>query len=639
MKFKKKILFLGVLCMCMAIGLTGCKEEKAADVLPPADEPLVIEMYGTLDEGYLPFFQALTKQFPEIELRYEFQWDIPGVHEAERRILHGDGPDLAVVNGAALFSLTEKDLLLDLSNTPFSTRYHVSTMATLNDKGRVVGIPLPNDLRCLICNRDILEKNGVAELPKDISELIEICRILSDRGQGALIADEQAYQMILRTTYLNRPEGYDWLQAFNEGTATMEGTPAADAWKLFEELAAVSGCSQEDAGAQPAARTSMVQDGKYAFRSATMSNLRFMLEANPELNLIALPLVGETEDDQWAFYAEKKNMRYFVANGALAQPENAAKKEYVLQILDWISTEEAQQILASCGSAVISYVQDVELEQDGLMEYMDPVIKRGHLTSSDSLERGVGDVAADCTAKIAGGNMTSEEAVLACDMQNKEYVPPEEQEGLDEVVGTAKEPIYWRKPAAVTIGSPMAQLAAIAMAEAFPEADFAFAMAKNAASTLYPGDITMKDVLACADGEENRELMLVQADGAQIKALIDAGVGSPVEATYLAPYGIMGKGRLLYPAGLTYRADITREAGDKLTELVLEDGSELDMEQVYTIAVSGLLVDRVAEPNLKDCQMVPTGKYLRDVLADYIRNHQEVSAPDPGFEILGGVSH
>lgn len=639
MKFKKKILFLGVLCMCMAIGLTGCKEEKAADVLPPADEPLVIEMYGTLDEGYLPFFQALTKQFPEIELRYEFQWDIPGVHEAERRILHGDGPDLAVVNGSALFSLTEKDLLLDLSNTPFSTRYHVSTMATLNDKGRVVGIPLPNDLRCLICNRDILEKNGVAELPKDISELIEICRILSDRGQGALIADEQAYQMILRTTYLNRPEGYDWLQAFNEGTATMEGTPAADAWKLFEELAAVSGCSQEDAGAQPAARTSMVQEGKYAFRSATMSNLRFMLEANPELDLIALPLVGETEDDQWAFYAEKKNMRYFVANGALAQPENAAKKEYVLQILDWISTEEAQQILASCGSAVISYVQDVELEQDGLMEYMDPVIKRGHLTSSDILERGVGDVAADCTAKIAGGNLTAEEAVLACDTQNKAYVPPEEQEGLDEVVGTAKEPIYWRKPAAVTIGSPMAQLAAIAMAEAFPEADFAFAMAKNAASTLYPGDITMEDVLACADGEENRELMLVQADGAQIKALIDAGVGSPVEATYLAPYGVLGKGRLLYPAGLTYRADVTREAGDKLTELVLADGSELDMEQVYTIAVSGLLVDRVAEPNLKDCQAVPTGKYLRDVLADYIRNHQEVSTPDPGFEILGGVSY
>lgn len=639
MKFKKNVLFLGALCMCMATGLTGCKEEKAAAVLPPADEPLVIQMYGTLDEGYLPFFHALTEQFPEIELRYEFQWDIPGVHEAERRILHGDGPDLAVVNGAALFSLTEKDLLLDLSNTPFSTRYHVSTMATLNDQGRVVGIPLPNDLRCLIGNRDILEKNGVTELPKDISELIEICRILSDRGQGALIADDQAYQMILRTTYLSRPEGYDWLQAFNEGTAMMEGTPAADAWKLFEELAAVSGCSQEDAAAQPAARTSMMQEGKYAFRSATMSNLRFMLEANPELDLIALPLFGETEDDQWAFYAEKKNMRYFVANGALAQPENAAKKEHVLQILDWISTEEAQQILASCGSAVISYVQDVELEQDGLMEYMDPVIKRGHLTSSDILERGVGDVAADCTAKIAGGSMTSEEAVLACDTQNKAYVPPEEQEGLDEVVGVAKEPIYWRKPAAVTIGSPMAQLAAIAMAEAFPEADFAFAMAKNAASTLYPGDITMKDVLACADGEENRELMLVQADGAQIKALIDAGVGSPVEATYLAPYGIMGKGRLLYPAGLTYRADITREAGDKLTELVLEDGSELDMEQVYTIAVSGLLVDRVAEPNLKDCQMVPTGKYLRDVLADYIRNHQEVSAPDPGFEILGGVSY
>lgn len=231
----------------------------------------------------------------------------------------------------------------------------------------------------------------------------------------------------------------------------------------------------------------------------------------------AMPLLGETENDQWAFYAETVNMRYFVANGTLAAPENTRKREVVMQMLDWISTNEAQQILASCGSSAISYVQNVKLDQGNIMEYMNPVIERGYLTSSDILERGVNEMVNSCVTEIVGGNMTYLEAVNACDTQNREYTSSNPQEGLDEVIGVAQDTIYWRKPAAVTVGSPMTQLAAIAMAEAFPEADFAFAMAKNAASTLYPGEITMEDVLACADGEENRELMLVQATGAKFR--------------------------------------------------------------------------------------------------------------------------
>lgn len=650
MNMWKNKMLLVMLGVALAIGVTACGSKDVA--VPVGDieeteteavkktaesqaEDLVVNFYGTLDETFLPFLNALQEQFPEVELRYEFQWDIPGVHEMERRILHEDGPDLAVVNGAALNSLTEKDLLLDLTNTSFSTKYHVSTMTTLNDQGRVLGLPLPNDLRCLIANRGLLEENGVTELPKSVPELIEICKTLSEKGQGAIVTDEHIYSMLLRTSFLNKPSGYDWLQEYNAGENVMAGTPAADSWESFAELAAVSGCNREDASAQPAARTEMMLSGKYVFRCVTISNLRFMQEENPELDLVALPLLGETEEDQWAFYAEKKNMRYFVANKTLEQPENEGKQEIVLRMLEWISTDEAQQILGACSSATISYVNDVELQQGDIMEYINPVIRQGRLTGSDMLERGVEEILGECAAMILEGEMTYAEAVDACDTQNKEYIPKEEVQGLDEVVGTAAAPIYWRKPVAVTVGSPMTQMAAAAMAEAFPEADFAFAMAKNAASTLYPGEVTMKDVLACAEGEGDSELVLVQATGEQIKTLIDAGVGSPMEATLVVPYGVAGKGRLLHPAGLTYKADISREAGDKITEIVLADGGELDMDKTYTIIVSSLLVDGVTEPNLTGCEVALTGKYLKDVLAEYIRANEVVSPPELEFEIIG----
>lgn len=630
------------LCAAMLVILCSCGGSNNTTPSPTeapmeADQAILIQMYGTLDETYVPFLNALADKFPEIDLRYEFQWDLPSVHEVERRILHNDGPDIAVVNGEALNSLTEKEVLLDLTGTELVTRYHVSTMTQLNDQGRVLGLPLPNDLRCLLCNRGMLEQYGL-ELPKTVPELIEICRILTEQGQGGIIADEQLYQMLLRTTYLCQPVGYDWLQRYNSGTDVMAGTPAADAWEDFAAVAAVSGCTSEDALALPAARTASMLSGKYAFRVITLSNLNFMRESDPTLDMVALPLLGATESDQWVFYANQSNMRYFVASGALEQPDNAAKKEIVLRVLDWISSDEAQQILASCGSAAISYVNGVDLNQKEVTEYLDPIISAGYLTSNELLGRGVQELLPNCAAQVLDGTMTAEDAVAACDTTNKNYTPThEDNTGKDEVLGTASATIYWRKPAAVTVGAPLAQLAAQAMAEAFPEADFAFAMAKNTTGTLYAGDITLEDVLFCANGEGDRELLLVRATGEQIRALIEAGVGSLVESTYVVPYGVAGKGRLLHPVGLTYRADLTRENNDKVTEIILTDGGDLEADKLYTVIVSGLLVDNVTPPNLEGCEMTVTGKYLRDVMIDYVRAHGEISPPELGFEIAGAT--
>lgn len=138
----------------------------------------------------------------------------------------------------------------------------------------------------MICNREILEANGVTDLPRTVPELIEICKTLTARGQGALIADEQIYLMLLRTAYLCKPAGYDWLQAYNQGEGTMAGTPAEDSWNDLEALAAVSGCSKADASSQAARRTELMMEGTYAFRCVTMSNMRFMLEADPDMDLL-----------------------------------------------------------------------------------------------------------------------------------------------------------------------------------------------------------------------------------------------------------------------------------------------------------------------------------------------------------------
>lgn len=632
MKGARGWLLLLALCVVFVCLFSGCQPKRE-------EAPLAVSFYGNLDESYGPFLTALEEQFPEANLQYEYQWDTSGSFEMQRRILHGDGPDLAVVNGAALDSMSEQNLLLDLTAQEFSTRYHISSMMTMNDAGRICGLPLPNDLKCLLCNRTVLQKYGISELPKTLKELLEICERLTVQGQKALMTDAALYDMLLDTSFLSKPEGYDWLQNYNDGKGTMAGTPAAEAWAELEHLAAVSGCCQNDALAMPARRTTWLLEGSYAFRASTISNLKYIMESAPESEIIALPLLGETEADQWVFYSGPSAMRYFVANGQLSKPEHTAKKELVLKMLDWISTAEAQQLLADCSGAAVSYVNHVELEQGEIMQYLAPVISSGHLTVRPDLERGVKAVATNCVAQIACGEMTALEAVAACDKQNATYIPPQEPDDLNEVIGIAKEPVYWRKPAAVTIGAPMAQLAAQAMKETFLEADFAFAMAKSVGTSLYAGEITLQDIKACANGENgDRQLVLVEATGDKISELIDAGVGTAVSPTHITPYGIAGAGRLLHPAGLTYQADVTKEKGEKVTEIHLDNGNLLEPDKYYTIVVPDLLVDFVTEPNLKDCQVMFTGTYQSDALEAYIRAHKEIQPPEQGFHIKGALS-
>lgn len=633
MKIYKKIVFF-ISCILILSGISGCSNSNVKLDKSSENKKIKISFYGNLDESYLPFLNSMAEQIPQAQLCYEYQWDIAVDAEPERRIANGDGPDLFIINGNYLSSMAEKDMLLNLTDTDFSTRYHVSAMTLANKTGNVYGLPLPNDLRCLICNKDILKKYGITELPKSTSELIEICKKLNSEGQGSIIFDIELYYMLLRANYLCKPDGFEWISDYNKGNGTMKGTPVEKYWETLEEISKYSGCSQKDSFASPSRKTTLMSEGKYAFRASTLSNLKFTL-GESDMDLVAIPLLGETEQDQWVYYANSQTMRYFAANAELDKPENAEKKEIVLKLLDWISTEDTQQLLAKCGSSAISYVNNVELEQDEIMKYLDPVIKQGHLTNSPNLERNLKDTILDCAVKILIGELTPQQAVEICDEQNRNYKLEKDAFDSDKVIGYCKENIYWRKPEAVTIGSPMTQLAAIAMSDSFSQADFSFAMARNTLSSLYEGDVTIRDILACFIGEQDSELVLVKASGKQIKDVIDAGVGSAIEPNYIAPYGISGAGRLIHPVGLSYKADVRKGKGNKITEIILNDGNTLDLDKMYTVIVSKLMVDVVLEPNFKDCEVISTGKYLKDIMFDYVTSHEELISPEVNFEIFG----
>ncbi len=87
---------------------------------------------------------------------------------------------------------------------------------------------------------------------------------------------------------------------------------------------------------------------------------------------------------------------------------------------------------------------------------------------------------------------------------------------------------------------------------------------------------------------------------------------------------------------MTYIADVTRERGSKITEITTNDGEGLDDNKIYTVVTSRLMVNTVIKPNFSDCKVTGTGKYLEDVLKDYIQAHGSIKSSPPAFEITGG---
>ncbi len=247
MKQHSKLSFIFLPVILLPALIISCAAPESDSI--QAEAPVTIQMFGNLDETFLPYLNHLDEIFPDISIKYEFQWDNAGAKEPERRILNGDGPDLFIVDQIRLMQMAKEGLLLDLTNEPFVSRYHTSVMTSINPGGQVFGLPLPGDLQCLVYNKGILESCGISNPPETIYELLDICKQLTEKGQKAIIVDRALYLMILQTLYLAYPEGYIWLEQYNQGAGTMKGTPAEEAWHMMEEFIQYGGCTLEESSA------------------------------------------------------------------------------------------------------------------------------------------------------------------------------------------------------------------------------------------------------------------------------------------------------------------------------------------------------------------------------------------------------
>ncbi|SJZ64801.1 2',3'-cyclic-nucleotide 2'-phosphodiesterase / 3'-nucleotidase [Cetobacterium ceti] len=132
--------------------------------------------------------------------------------------------------------------------------------------------------------------------------------------------------------------------------------------------------------------------------------------------------------------------------------------------------------------------------------------------------------------------------------------------------------------------------------------------------TLYKGDITMGDMYEIMPFDN--PLVLVKVTGAQLKKLIDHGIGAD----------FMSDGQF---AGVKVKYDPTKEYEHRVVSVVLEDGTPIKDNEIYTVATDGFLVSGGDRYNFKDSVEIKNLFIsIRETLVDRVKDEKVVKVPN-----------
>jgi ABC-type sugar transport system, periplasmic component len=395
-KVKTKLLSLFLIGV-MALGISGCgaSAEKPAEANPDAEETTEIT---TNADVQMETIRVWSDNAHEKEVRLQqidkfnetigkekginIEYTVHGSNweDVIRMAAQSDeAPDLFRPNGTFIKDFIDGEYLIPISELPgseeFLQRYDGSLQVNqhiFHDK--VYTLPYNLTTYKFVINRDLFDKNGLAEPPKTWEEVREFAKIITDNGDGV----EFGYSLGLQsnwisTAYLLRPAGRNMGHiGFDNDTLQFEYSkvlPQIDAMRgMVADGSVLPGASGLDADAMRA----QFAEGRVGMLLAVsfdvgVYNEQFPAKCNWEV--VDIP----TFESGPAPYKEFTDATSLLGVGkaALDTPEKAAK---VLEVMEFFYSDECMAEMYE-NSLYIPFRQEAqdlatrEPEQRGFKEF------------------------------------------------------------------------------------------------------------------------------------------------------------------------------------------------------------------------------------------------------------------------------
>jgi ABC-type glycerol-3-phosphate transport system substrate-binding protein len=552
--------------------------------------------------------RVLEEEFPNVDIVLRHDGSTSSTYTVRANLEKGVECDLILSRRLPSVEDIADQYLLDLSAEPFVDSYYMNAIdSCASTSGKLYYLPGPSDVYGIVYDKTMFEEYGW-EVPHSYSEFVALLDTIrqTDTGTGEDIIPLQVSLMypdmfqILFNTYgyedaYAGSENFIWLTEYQQGNGSMVGhmEPAvADFQRLFQDGIV----SVADMDVTPAERSQMM----YVEHSTAMiiecqnavSYARTMAKNSDngeEMHEIAMmPFwISDDEDGDYLYTIPS----YYMAINKRAAEESEEKQAILLEIVDYLSSEEGQEMLIG-DDFQISNIVGVSLNSNEFSEGIIDTVERGQIINTFYLYAGEDDKQVErqmlgSVKDMISGTMSVEEWLLAADEVRDRCANGDV--GQEEVYGQV-ETTMTRLETAYT----MAQMYAEVM-DAPIGICYGGYWSRSTNGYFYEGEITDAS-LACITPE--KESVSEDADADKIVTAYLTGM-QIIDILNTAPQSgtTMGLSPYYVAAGLEVEFNPWAEGGDRVISCKLADGNELDPDELYEVAYfNGSLPDDRIEP-------------------------------------------
>lgn len=555
---------------------------------------------------------VLEEKFPNVDIVLRHDGSTSSVYTIKADLEADVECDFIMSRRLPAVSDIADDYLLDLSGQDFVNNYYMNAVdSCATADGKLYYLPGPSDVYGIVYDKTLFDENGW-ELPHSYSEFVELINTIDNSGLKAddgetdlkafqpSIMYPDAFQIFFNTYGYDMAyegtENYRWLTEYQSGEGSMVGhmEGAVEKFKgLFEDgILAVS-----DMDMRPLDRsqmmyqehsTAMIMECQNAVTYAeTMASEAGITDVH---DIAMMPFWISDEPDSDFLYVIPS---YYMAINKKAADESSEKKQILLDIFEFLSSVEGQEILLD-GGFQISNISGVPVVNNDFSENIIDTIERGRIINTFYFAEGETDKQVErqmlgTLRDMLLGDITVEEWLEGIDSVRDDYLAGNMNNS--EVYGQSEETLT-RLETAYTVAEMYRELTG---------ADIGIVAGggyrKSTNGYFYKGDITAssldcitpnKEPKAELEDEMDEKICVAGLTGQQILDILNSDEGST-----------NSKGQYYYyvAAGLNVKFNPWADAGKRVISCKLPNGSDIDTDATYQVAFYyGSLPDENIKP-------------------------------------------
>lgn len=613
------------LVVCTAAGLLfGCttaqNQQAESDILTQKTE----------DEGRTPitvmvkqafsisaFEKAVEEEFPDVDIVQVGNYTAAmSPDEYEARLKNDDLTDIIMTWPLSVGEKYWEDRLLDLSTLSITNRYNISMLNSIAKEGKLYYLPGPAQVRGIVYNKTLFEEKGW-QVPKDYAEFTQLCQTIENSGIRSIQLGFKNAE-VLDTAFIGygyadsfiAPSATEWLENYEEGKGDFIDN-FGKALGTFQQMIDAGIWKKEDLQVDYAERERLLFNRECAMTEDSVLLARKGVELSGTTDEFALmPFFnpGSIGNDWARLYM----VCYIGLNKHLADDGNHEKYDKVMEIMDYISTPEGQEALAGDTGSMYSSLKGVDFPD--IAETKDLALALSH--ARYAIFPTISNIQTTLRKGLAGmvsGEYTKEQVAQLVDEANRSGADIQEK---PEVIGTASKDFNTIETGTfITDTMKAASKSEIALfLDGGKDGQYNH---KGVTAKLYKGDLTKNDITRIMPDLQGGqgEMWKVAMTGEDLIKTLEYAITTDNDTD----------GWFYYFSGLKVEFNPTAELGKRVKKATLSDGSKIDLQKEYSIAV---MENSVPEEYMKSCEK--SGILIGNLLEETIRKQKTISPAEDG---------